>query len=260
MTRSLLYVALACLTALTVACQPATTAVVEGFCAAAIDAQVSLSAGPDVDFDTATEDEISTALGEFATRVGPLLDDLEANAPEEIQDEVSTVVTNARAAAETGDQAALESEEYQQAELAVGSYVVDNCQIQTHEVEGFDYGYNNVPTDAQSGRTAFRFANTGDELHEMVVFRIDDESLTIAQLLQMPQEEAMDNVTFTGVAFAEAGGEDVLFTDLEPGRYGIVCFIPIGTRSAEDLPEDESGATQPPHFTQGMVAEFTVGG
>lgn len=243
---------------LTAACQPTTEAVSDEFCTSAIDAQLSLAQGPDVDFDTATEEEINTALGEFAETVDPLLDELEANAPEELQDEVSTLASGSRSAMETGDEAALDSEEYQSAELAVDSYIVDNCDIESHQVEGFDYGYNNVPDTAQAGPVAFVFDNTGDELHEMVLFKINDESISVEQLLEMPEDEARSAVTFGGVAFAESGGEDILFTDLEAGRYAIVCFIPVGTNSIADLPEDESAATQPPHFTQGMVAEFTV--
>lgn len=256
----MLYAVLACLSLLAAACQATPGAVADGFCDAAIDAQLVMSRGPDVDFGTATEEEVNSALGEFAARVAPLLDDIEANAPEEIADEVATLVANSRTAVETGDQAALESDQYMQAQLAVDRYLLDNCDIETYEVEGFDYGYNNVPATPTAGQAAFRFTNTGDELHELVLFRINDESLTVQQLLEMPEEEAMANVTFAGDAFAESGDSDVLFTDLEAGRYGVVCFIPVGTESVADLPDDESVANTPPHFTQGMVAEFTVEG
>lgn len=242
------------------ACTTTGGGVADPFCDPAVEARVAIGQGPDVDFGTATEEEISTALGEFAERVNPLIDELEANAPEDLQDEVATVASGARTALETGDEEALQSDEYQAAELAVDQFVIDNCDLQNYEVEGFDYGYNNVPATTDAGQVAFRFNNTGDELHEMVVFKINDESVTIEQLLEMPEEESMALVTFSGVAFAEPGAEDVMFADLEAGRYAIVCFIPVGTESVEDLPEDESGASQPPHFTQGMVAEFTVEG
>lgn len=245
---------------LTAACTTTGGVVADAFCGPAVEAQVAIGQGPDIDFDTATEEEINTALAEFAERVGPLIDELETNAPEELQDEVSAVASGARSALETGDEAALESEEYQAAELAVDQYIVDNCEMQSYEVEGFDYGYNNIPTTAEAGQVAFRFNNTGDELHEMVVLRINDESVTVQQLLEMPEEEAMAQVSFAGRSFAEPGQEDVLFTDLEAGRYAVVCFIPVGTESFEDLPEDESDVSQPPHFTQGMVAEFSVEG
>jgi hypothetical protein len=256
----MLYAVLACLSLVVAACQTAPSAIADGFCDAAVDARMAMSRGPEVDFDAATEEEINTALGEFAETVNPLLDDIEANAPAEIEDEASTLVANTRTALETGDEAALESDDYQAAEDGVNRYLLDNCDLETHEVEGFDYGYNNVPATAQTGAVAFRFTNTGDELHEMVVFEINDESLTMQQLLEMSEEEAMANITLAGVAFAEPGGNDVLFTELEAGRYGVVCFIPVGTRSSADLPEDEGAATGPPHFTQGMVAEFTVEG
>ena len=251
---------LAALAMTATACQLTTGEDAEVFCDPALETQVSMARGPDVDFGTATEEEMMTALGEFAERVGPLLDELEANAPEQIQDEVAIVASGARATIETGDEAALDSEEYNAAEHAVDQFVVDNCDVENYQVEGFDYGYNGVPATVPAGQVAFEFSNTGDELHEMVIFRINDESMTVEQLLEMPEEEALSSVTFSGVSFAAPGNEDILFTDLDAGRYAIVCFIPVGTESVDDLPEDESGVSQPPHFTQGMVAEFTVEG
>jgi hypothetical protein len=45
----------------------------------------------------------------------------------------------------------------------------------------------------------------------------------------------------------------------EPGRYAIVCFLPVGSDDSilesEGPPEGESG---PPHVSQGMFAELTV--
>lgn len=252
-------VALVCVALLSAACQTSTGGAANAFCDPAVETQVAMAQGPIVDFSTATEEEINTALGEFAERIGPLVDELEANAPEDLQDEVSTVASASRAAMETGDEAALESEEYQTAEFAVDQFIVDNCDIESVGVEGFDYGYNNVPETVQAGEVAFQFSNTGDELHEMVMLRINDDS-TVEELLEMPEEEALSHVTFSGVSFAEPGNEDILFTNLEAGRYAIVCFIPVGTESFEDLPDDQSATDQPPHFTQGMVAEFTVEG
>jgi hypothetical protein len=51
-----------------------------------------------------------------------------------------------------------------------------------------------------------------------------------------------------------------MFVDLEPGRYVIACFLPVGA-TPENMEALESGELQgPPHFTQGMLEEFTVEG
>jgi hypothetical protein len=47
---------------------------------------------------------------------------------------------------------------------------------------------------------------------------------------------------------------------LEPGRYAMVCFIPVGF-TPEVAAEAAASGTEPegaPHFTEGMIAEFTV--
>jgi hypothetical protein len=52
----------------------------------------------------------------------------------------------------------------------------------------------------------------------------------------------------------------------EPGRYALLCFIPIGADPQEYLDaiaadgggKPEGVADGPPHFTAGMYAELTV--
>lgn len=262
MQSSRVTASVAALALVLVACQGGTelSADTEAFCDAAVDAEMRIARGPDVEFATATEDDVATAMAAFAEEVNPLIDAVEQNAPEEIQDAVATVASGARQALETGDEAAMESEQFQQADAEVDQFVLDNCDIETHEVEGFDYGYNGVDATYEVGRVAFDFSNTGEDLHEMVVFKLNNEEDSVQSLLEMPEEEAMQRITFSGVAFAEPGQSSVLFADLEAGKYAVVCFIPVGVSSFGELPEDESEAPGPPHFTQGMVSEFTVEG
>jgi hypothetical protein len=44
------------------------------------------------------------------------------------------------------------------------------------------------------------------------------------------------------------------------GRYGPVCFFPVGSTPEALAAAEESSQDieAPPHFTQGMLAEFTV--
>lgn len=71
----------------------------------------------------------------------------------------------------------------------------------------------------------------------------------------------MQKTEFAGVAFAGPGSGDITFVDLDPGKYAVVCFIPVGTTDMADLEAGEGDQAEPagpPHFTQGMVTEFTV--
>ena len=82
----------------------------------------------------------------------------------------------------------------------------------------------------------------------MVMFRkADGETRSFEELFSLSEEEAGDAVQFTTATYSPIGATTYAFAELEPGSYATVCFIPVG--GAED---------GPPHFTEGMLAEFEV--
>ena len=137
-------------------------------------------------------------------------------------------------------------------------------------VTGVDYAFAGIPDGVDAG-TVLGFRNEGDEVHEMIVVRInDDVSQSLPELLALPQEEAMQLVQNVGVAIANPGEDaEETVTLTEEGNYGMICFIPLGTTS---LPEGSGGppasgeplpsgiGSGPPHFTLGMLKQFSVGG
>ena len=82
-------------------------------------------------------------------------------------------------------------------------------------------------------------------------------------LLQLPQDQVQGLVEDIGFAYAEPGqtATDVV-TAGEPGDYLMICFIPAGTTSLPSIDPNASEApslgTGAPHFTLGMLQEFTV--
>ena len=127
----------------------------------------------------------------------------------------------------------------------------------TVSVTGVDYAFEDVPATVEAG-SELTFHNGGTEPHEMVVIRINDGvTKTIDDLLELPEDEALQFATVIGAAMALPGedAEDTV-TVSEPGNYAMVCFIPVGS-SAADLESSEPPAG-PPHFTEGMVTSFTV--
>ena len=99
--------------------------------------------------------------------------------------------------------------------------------------------------------------NLGTEAHHMVLFRFNDGvSETVDELLAMPEDEVEGMVSDVGYVQALPGITDTSFINLTAGRYGMVCFIPTGATSWEEAATLES----PPHFTAGMLREFTVSG
>ncbi len=141
------------------------------------------------------------------------------------------------------------------------------------EIRAIDYAFDGVPRSVPSG-TQLVLTNASDqEFHEMVVVRIDDpQNRPLGQLIDLPSEEIRGLVRRQGVLGALPGEDGVRLrgdTSLgEPGRYGLVCFIPVGADPAayRALVEAEvPGDVQPPevqggpsHASRGMFAELTV--
>lgn len=143
----------------------------------------------------------------------------------------------------------------------------------TVTIDGVDYKFENVPASVEAG-TKLAFHNgSSKEFHEMVVIRIpDSETRPVSELAQLPEEES--DAIFSGVepaaVLVAAPGEDGMAvvgdgTVNEPGRYAVVCFIPVGAdpdkvvaamQSESSTPPDLGDG--PPHVTAGMFAELTV--
>jgi hypothetical protein len=229
----------------------------EPFCDAAIQTEIVAAAGPDVDFETATDDEIGAAIGDFAGRLEPLLDDLETHTPPDLKEPVDTITALLRESLETGEPV-FQQPVFFEAEALVDQYVLANCEVGQMSVTGIDYEFQGVPETMTAGTVALDFTNEGGEVHEMVVFRINDGvTESVGELLDLPDEEVERKIQFVGSAFAEPGSGDVGFVELSAGNYAVVCFIPVGAIKTEALESGELGES-PPHFTVGMVAEFTV--
>jgi hypothetical protein len=131
-------------------------------------------------------------------------------------------------------------------------------------VVGTDYHFGGLPTSIPVG-TVISFQNQGAELHEIVVFRKNDGvTQSFEELLQLPDEEALQYVTMVGgevPLFAAPGAtaEGTLTIDQE-GEYIALCFVPQGFTElpAPDASIDPALLAAPPHFTLGMVQTFTV--
>lgn len=235
---------------------------VDGFCDSLVQAEMTAARGPDVDFESASSEEIEEAVGSFAEELTPMLDAMMAEVPDAVADQTATLDQLLRQAVETGDPSIFEQDEFRQADRAVDEFVVDNCDYPFLEVQAVDYAFEGVPETVEPGIVAIDFSNGGAEVHEMALMRLNDDTTeTVEELLQLPEEEALPKVTPAGHAFAFPETGDITFVDLQPGEYFVACFIPVGT-TPDKIEELESGGEPggPPHFTAGMVAKFSVTG
>lgn len=144
---------------------------------------------------------------------------------------------------------------------------------ETVDVTAVDYGFVGIPTTLAAGSELTLTNDSQGEVHEIALFALPEGETRSAQELLMLSEEEVGQVTGPprGVSVALPGEEGrVVVGDLavdEPGRYVMICAIPTGADPqayrdllaappASDEPPDIPGG--PPHFVQGMVAEFTV--
>lgn len=125
------------------------------------------------------------------------------------------------------------------------------------EVIARDFAFDGLEAIDSTGEYALTLTNTGSELHEVVMVRIDDdETRPIEELLM--EEDPSAFATDVAFAFACPGDSSapVSVQIDEPGRYVAVCFIPVGT--TPQTPPEDFETMGPPHAMEGMVAEIEV--
>ncbi|MGI9624348.1 MAG: hypothetical protein ACR2PK_16060 [Acidimicrobiales bacterium] len=135
-----------------------------------------------------------------------------------------------------------------------GATILDVVAID-HEFQGLGGSY-------PEGPYGLRMTNSGAEVHEMAVMRIDDdETRPISEIATLPQEEAAQVTEYVGGSVACPGQTaEALGVDMTPGRYVLLSFIPLGLTPEVPATEEAFKALGPPQFTSGMVAEILVTG
>jgi len=110
-----------------------------------------------------------------------------------------------------------------------------------------DFAFNLDRLSFPAGDVAFQVTNTGQQPHEMAIAKLP-EGVTLQQALEADDPQALGVQDIAFFLPIEPGGEATwVLEDLEPGRYGYVCFVPDS--------DDPEGA---PHAFKGMAGEFTV--
>ncbi|HEY8524677.1 MAG TPA: hypothetical protein VIL48_06935 [Acidimicrobiales bacterium] len=229
-----------------------------GDTAAYCDAHLALESAPppDIDFATATPDEITEGVRTYAADVmRPLAEEVLATAPDELSDDFAVLDAALDQMAASGDPSAFDAPEATEAERRIHAHDLEACEWATVDVTAADYAFDGLPDELTAGVTSFELANEGQEAHELLLLRKNDGVTQSAEeLLALPEEEAMELVTMVGdPPSAPPGADDYAIVDLEPGDYVAACFVPTGATG-----EDGPPPAGPPHAAHGMVAEFRV--
>lgn len=194
--------------------------------------------------EESTEDDIKSAGDELAAIYAPVAE----NAPDAVA-EAAADLEDVLEQMQDGDGEAFDSDETFATYSEIVSGGVETCGFETVDVSAVDYAFEGVPGSIPAGTVVFDLTNASEaEGHEMIVFsKADGVDLTFQEILELPEEESESLVEFATAAFAAPGESSTALAGLEPGQYGMVCFIPVG-----------GGEDGPPHFTEGMFQEFTV--
>ena len=203
----------------------------------AVDGSADASSPEAEAFCTATVALQAAADTEDQAAIGPALEAATAAAPADAAPLLESVVAN------IGDP---ESPEFAEAYGAMLDYMRANCGFAELGVVASEYAFGGVPAELPAGPIIVTFENTGEELHVFEVARInDDVTLSIDELLALPEEEVFTMITMVGGAFASPGSTGNALMDLTPGRYIAVCPIPQGFTPEVAAQFEETEGTEP---------------
>jgi hypothetical protein len=181
----------------------------------------------------------------------------ESTAPPEIAADVQSIAGIIRSAAQS-NQDPFGNPTFQQNLATIDQYRYNSCGYTQVDVTGIEYEFQGLPKTLPAGRVAFRFTDTGAELHELQVFRVKGKD-SVKKIVGLSEKEQRKKGEQLGGTFAEQGQTSYAFVDMtKPGRYGVVCHLPVGSTSQEAIEEAGEAHDAKSHAQEGMYATITV--
>ncbi len=99
-----------------------------------------------------------------------------------------------------------DSPEFAEAYAALIDYLKANCGYAEVNVTASEYEFEGVPAELPAGPAIISLENAGDQVHEFFAMRInDDVTLSVDELLALPEEESETMVTPAAFAFTFPG-------------------------------------------------------
>jgi hypothetical protein len=174
-------------------------------------------------------------------------------APDEIKADIGKLLAQARQGAATGNVATFSSPDLIGAYDNLDQYMLQECGYEQIIFSATDQAYQDLPSAVPAGTVAITLLNQGQDAHQAVISRANDGvTQPYRDILALPEDQQLRMATALGLLEANPGETDTVFLRLAPGRHGAVDFLPQGTTSTGTL------GSGPPHYTLGLVGEFTV--
>jgi hypothetical protein len=129
------------------------------------------------------------------------------------------------------------------------------------QVQAADDRFMNAPVDPLTG-TILTFRNVGQQAHEMVVLRRNDDATdkqTFDDLTKIAPADLLKFVTVVGVLAADPGQEATGQIVLDQaGDYAIVDLLAQGTTTAPASPDPMAIPSGLPNLLKGLAGTFSV--
>jgi hypothetical protein len=181
----------------------------------------------------------------------------ESTAPPEIAADVQSIAGIIRSAAQSR-QDPFGNPTFQQNLAVIDQYRYNSCGYTQLDVTGIEYEFEGLPKTVPAGKVAIRFTDTGAELHELQVFRVKGKD-SVKKIVGLSEKEQRKKGEEVGGTFAVQGQTSYAFVDMtKPGRYGVVCHLPVGSTSEEAIEEAGEAHDAKSHAQEGMYATITV--
>jgi hypothetical protein len=180
----------------------------------------------------------------------------ESTAPPEVAANVQAAATSVRTAIQSR-QDPFDDPTFEQNINAIDQYRYNSCGYTQLPVTGIEYEFQGLPRTLPTGTVAISFTNPGAELHELAIYRIKSKD-SLKKIVGLSEKEQRKKLEEIGGTFAIQGQTTYTIAELsKPGRYGVVCHLPVGSTSEEAAREAEEDHPKS-HADEGMLATITV--
>jgi hypothetical protein len=186
------------------------------------------------------------------------LSQVESTAPPEVASTVQGVVAAVRTGFQTQKDPFEADPSFEQNFNALQQYRYNSCGYTKLDVTGVEYEFEGLPRTLPAGPVAIQFTDTGAEIHELDVFRVKGKD-SVKKIVGLSEKEQRKKTEEVGTVFATQGQTVYNIVDLsKPGRYGVVCHLPVGSTSEEAIEEAGEAHDAKSHAQEGMYATITV--
>jgi plastocyanin len=180
----------------------------------------------------------------------------ESSAPPEVAATVQAAATQVRTAI-PNLQNLFEDPSFEQNVNAIDEHRYSSCGYTQIDVTGNEYAFEGLPKTVPAGTVAIRFTDTGAEWHELAIYRVKGKD-SVKKIVGLSEKEQRKKLEEVGGTFAMQGQTTYTIAELtKPGRYALLCHLPVGSTSIEAAEEAEKDHPKS-HAEEGMYATITV--